>query len=349
MLLFGWIILVTCLFDSLTTLSLVNVGALFPDKFRTDSARRRATGWSTPLSMIALPIATIVAPILLAIGGGLQDPSAYVLMIWVCIGIIAPVSILFLPGMVENKEMIDRYYVAKEKPQGFIPTLKSTLKQKSFAAYLVLFFGFQIVTGSLTASIPYAVNFVLQGSELDIILLFAAFLIGAIVSVPIWILISKRVQNNKKMAVIGGICLTFGTLLTAFYIGIIDSMIYQAILGFTMGNFWALTAVWFADVLDERVVLTRSDVRGAVVGVQSFFSRLSRAVQIGIFAAVHILTGFVEGAPTQSPLAQLGIRLHMSIIPSIFLAICMIIYWKFYPLTNDKIMENKVKLKELGF
>ncbi|MHA1235498.1 MAG: hypothetical protein ACTSQL_10485 [Promethearchaeota archaeon] len=39
----------------------------------------------------------------------------------------------------------------------------------------------------------------------------------------------------------------------------------------------------------------------------------------------------------------------MSAIPAIVLLITVIIYWKFYPITPEVWMENKKKLKELGF
>ncbi|MHA1659053.1 MAG: MFS transporter [Promethearchaeota archaeon] len=350
--LFVWIIFTTCLFDSLTTLCFVNVDALFPDKFRNDSARRKARGWGTPLSMLALPVANIVPPILLGVFGGMNSQASYVSMVWIIISMILPISILCLPGMRENKELIDRYYISEKKPGSFIEALKSTLKQKSFVYYIILFFGFMIVTGSLTASIPYAANFVLLGTgspELDMILLFALFLNGALISVPFWIWFAKKNKNNKQTAVIGGILLVMGSFLTTFYIGVIDSMIYMFILGFTMGNLWVLTTIYFSDVLDERVVLTHSDVRGATVGVVGFLSRLSRGAQISIFALIHILTGFVEGSTTQPPLAQFGIRLHMSVIPAIILLICTIIFWKKYPLTPEKTLEIKKQLKELGF
>ena len=125
----------------------------------------------------------------------------------------------------------------------------------------------------------------------------------------------------------------------------------MTILGFTMGNFWTLFTIYFSDVLDERVVLTKSPNRGTTVGVAAFLSRFARAAQIGIFYLVHVLTGFVEGAlpHTQSLDAQFGIRLHMGFIPAVVLAICVLIYWKFYPITPQIWMENKKKLKELGF
>ena len=359
---FFWIVFTTVLFDSLYTLCFVNIEALFPDKFRTDKARRRARGWGTPLSMLALPVASIVPPIILGLFGGIAEQAAYPPMIWLIIFTIIPVSLIFLPGMRENKEMIERYYISKEKPEGFITALKSTLKQKSFVYYIVLFFGFQVVTGSLTASIPYAVTFVLPPSpftkEVDMILIFAFFLNGAIFSVPFWVWVAKKIKNNKKTALIGGVCLIIGSFSTTFYTNVFDSMIYMFILGFSMGNFWALMTIYFSDVLDERVILTKSPNRGTTVGVSAFFSRFARAAQIGIFAIVHILTGFVEGAEDYAELAALspsvdlaliGIRLHMSVIPAIILVICTLIYWKYYPITPKIWMENKQKLKELGF
>ena len=350
---FGWLVFTTCLFDSLTTLCFINVTALFPDKFRTDKARRRAQGWGTPLSILALPVANIVPPALLLLFGGDSVQAAYVPMIWLIVATIAPISLLLLPGMRENKETIERYYISKEKPPGFISALKSSIKQKSFVYYVILNFGFQVVIGSLTASIPYAVNFVLPSdpfpSEVNTIILFATFLNAAIISVPFWIWVAKRVQNNRKMAIMGGFLLTGGTLLTAFYLNIFDSMIYQTILGFTMGNFWALMTIYFSDVLDERVILTKSPNRGATVGISAFFSRLSRAAQIGIFTFVHLITGFNETTVTQTPSAQFGIRLHMSVFPALILLICTLIYMWNYPITPQVWMENKKKLKELGF
>ena len=115
-----------------------------------------------------------------------------------------------------------------------------------------------------------------------------------------------------------------------------------------MGNLWVLIPVYFSDVLDERIVLTRSDVRGTTVGVQNFFTRLSRGAQIAIFAIVHILTGFVEGAQTQSELAKIGVRFHMTVIPAIILAICTLVYWKYYPLTPEETFKIQTQLKELG-
>jgi Na+/melibiose symporter-like transporter len=68
-----------------------------------------------------------------------------------------------------------------------------------------------------------------------------------------------------------------------------------------------------------------------------------------MFTIVHIVTGFnpVPGA-TQTPLAILGIRLHMAILPALFFAVVVLIFWKFWPLTTERVQEVKEKLLELG-
>ncbi|MFX0001239.1 MAG: MFS transporter [Candidatus Hodarchaeota archaeon] len=342
---FGWVVLMTCLFDSLTSLAFVNIDSLFYDKFRTGEAMRKARGWGTPLSMLALPVASIIPPLLISYAVA----STYIFMAWIFVAIAATIVIILLPGMYENTELKERYYIGEYRRPQFISELKLSLKQKSFITYIILFFGFQIVTGSLTGTVPYAAEFLLGGPEWWMILLFAPFLQFAIFGVPFWIWFAKRTKNNKKTAVIGGIVLCISAFITPLFTGLIDSMIYMSILGFMMANFWALMTIYFSEVLQERMVMTRSPIRGTAVGVQAFFSRLSRAVQLGIFAIVHILTGYVEGSSTQTELAKIGIRLHMGIIPAIILAICVLIFHLKHPLTPEVMQGIQRQLKEAGF
>ena len=63
---------------------------------------------------------------------------------------------------------------------------------------------------------------------------------------------------------------------------------------------------------------------------------------------MHELTGFVEGAETQSESAIWGIRLTMSVIPVFFLLVGTLIFWKLYDITPEKSNIIKAKLKELN-
>jgi Na+/melibiose symporter-like transporter len=57
----------------------------------------------------------------------------------------------------------------------------------------------------------------------------------------------------------------------------------------------------------------------------------------------------LAGAVSDINLVIWGIRLLSGIIPLCVMLIGILIFWKFYPLTQDKVKENKKKLIELGF
>jgi len=112
-----------------------------------------------------------------------------------------------------------------------------------------------------------------------------------------------------------------------------------------------------ADVLDDIAVRTGKRQQGIYYGFQAFFIRLGYANIAITIAIVHILTGFVGGAPSRAELiarsptpelALFGIRIHAAIVPAILILITIIIFWRFYKLTPDKVAANKAKLEELG-
>ncbi|MHA1688915.1 MAG: MFS transporter [Promethearchaeota archaeon] len=214
------------------------------------------------------------------------------------------------------------------------------------------------MTQFLTGSIVYSVNFILRSSEYFLIVLFTSFLTGGIISIPFWLWLAKRLKNNRKSIIIGAINLIIATFIITFHYNESSSIIFNFILGFAMRNLWTLLGLIFADIMDERMVITKKDQRGATVGVSSFFSRLARGVQVATFVIVHQLTGFIEGATSYEELAALspipelaliGIRLHIGVIPCIILSICTLIFWKIYDLTPEKSSEIKMKMKEIGF
>ena len=99
-----------------------------------------------------------------------------------------------------------------------------------------------------------------------------------------------------------------------------------------------------------------------LLGVATLLSRLVATIDEGIMALVHGVTGFPAGAQDYDGLVILvnaaggdinfvliGIRLLFGIIPSIVLIIGTLIFWKYFPLTQDKVLENKRILEELGF
>jgi Na+/melibiose symporter-like transporter len=45
----------------------------------------------------------------------------------------------------------------------------------------------------------------------------------------------------------------------------------------------------------------------------------------------------------------IGIRLIQGVIPALVLLVGVLVIWKFFPLTQEKLLSNKAKMEELGF
>ena len=118
--------------------------------------------------------------------------------------------------------------------------------------------------------------------------------------------------------------------------------------GMAQGGYWYLIFPVLADVVDDSIALTGERREGIYTGFQQFFGRIGIMIQALTFALAHELTGYVEGAATQTPLAIWGIRVHLALAPMLFILFGTLIFWKYYHLTPSKVRENKIKIKDLG-
>jgi Na+/melibiose symporter-like transporter len=66
-----------------------------------------------------------------------------------------------------------------------------------------------------------------------------------------------------------------------------------------------------------------------------------------MFTIIHKTTGFVENAEIQSELAQWGIRFTLALIPLVCTLLTLLIFWKIYDLTPERVDSIKARLKEL--
>ena len=176
-----------------------------------------------------------------------------------------------------------------------------------------------------------------------------AYLIVSLITIPIWIKVAQKVNNNKKMITIGSIVMALMTLLIMFVNSLIMLIIVVALIGLGGGIFFVMQDVINADVIDEAVVLDGERREGTYFGIKFFIGRFSNVFVFVAIAVVHIVTGFNPVIENQTPLALLGIKVHMSLIPGIALLIGALIFWKWYDLSTEKTYQIKAKIKELKF
>lgn len=353
---FGWLIMSFIIFDTFVTILDVNISTLRADKFRSDAQRRRYSKFFGPVDMIAMAIGTMLPPMFLLLG---DTRDSYVLMavIMAIIGIIC--GILLLPGAREDKTIIDRYYSKEYERMSFFTGMKEVVKQKSFMAFYASYTTFGIATTLMTAMGLYLVTFIFAAGEDIFIMLMATFLIGAMISVFIWHKYLKKINNTKRVYTIGGFILCAALIPLSFFVTIIDLIIFFFIAGLAMGCIWTLgVPVVLSDVQDDYVVRTGKNQKGMLLGTWALIGRFTSFFDELIILIVFTITMFPAGIDTLQglidygadiALIQWGLRFLIGIIPMCVLLIGVLIFWKFYPLSPDKVAENKAKLEELGF
>lgn len=357
-LIFSWYLGTICLYDTFNTLYDVNVLSIYPDKFPGLNERRTVQGYGTILGIIGLVLAAIIPPMFITTGVAITYRNSA--LVTLVVGLVLFLAVI--PGIWENKRLKEIYEqrkqtIGEEKVESFFKTTKTALSDRRFMMKVIFFFGYQISGVMIQTSGFYITTYLLDSPATVITLLLGAMLIGALISVPIWTFLSKRINNNKKLGLISGWVLFFTFIPMIFVSGIELWMISLLLFGIGIGGSWFIDPPMMGDVLDHLAVKTGKRQYAIYYGFQAFFIRFGHTFIVLTIALTHIFTGFVEGAtdlatllalsPTPE-LAIFGIRIHSAIVPAIFVLITIILFWKFYDLTPEKVAQNKEKLKDLG-
>ena len=353
---FWWLVLSLVLLDTFGTLVGVNITALRPDKFRSEDERRVLSGYFGLFDMIALSMGMLIPPLFLGLGTGRES---YAIMGGMVAFIALISAVLCLPGSREEKLVIDRYYSTEYERMSFLKGLKEAIFNKPFVVFMIALTAFNIATTIMTSNVVYLTTFVLRASPDTITLIFAIFLTGALISIPFWLWYLKKIKNNKKVLTVGGFVMCAALVPMTFFQTLIDLLIIVFILGVSMGSMWIyFYTVILANVADDYVVKTKKNQKAILIGVTFLVSRLGATMDELLISLVHDLTGFIPGYDTYEALAAVvanmepvlwGIRFLTGVIPALILLIGTLIFWKFYPLTQDLVIKNKAELEKLGF
>ncbi len=353
-----WLILSLFLYDLFITLVDIHVSILRADKFRTEIERRKYAGAWAFFDMIAQVLGMMLPPLLLFFG--LENPLSYTVMATIMALIMITFGFAFLPGAREDKIIIDRYFSRDYERLHVFRGLLLVLKQKSFLTFYAAYIAFLCATTIMTGMVVYLTTFILRSEDTDVMtVFFALFLVGALISIPIWLKILKKMNNNKKTYLIGSFILCGLIIPLAFFQTPIDLGIFMFTMGFGTGCVWTIgMPVLYSNVQDDFVVRTGKQQKGILVGTWAVIGLATSFIDELLITLVFTLTGFDPGLSTYAELVAsganvdlviLGIRLLLGIIPMLVLLTGTLIFWKFYPLSQDKVIENKAKLNELGF
>jgi GPH family glycoside/pentoside/hexuronide:cation symporter len=353
---FTWLLLMLLLNELFVTLSDVHTNMLRADKFRTEYERKKYSGFFGSFDMIAMALGSAVPPLLV-----FGAESIYYTIMAAIIAVVALVcAILFVVnGAREDKIIIDRYYSSDYEEINYFKGIWGVLKQKSFVGFWFSAAGWGIATTMMTSMIAFVTTFVLKESEEVMFVLLALFIVGALISVPLWLRVLKRIGDPRRIYIIGSACMCIALIPLTFFTTTIDLAIFMFLVGMSMGCVWTLQIpVIFSHVQDDFVIRTGKNQKGILIGTWAVLGLFTAFIDELIFMIVFAITGFDSGLQTYTELelsganvvsVQWGIKFLVGVIPMILMALGTFLFWRIYPLTQEKVLENKAKLKEIGF
>ncbi len=353
-----WLLLSLFVFDLFITLVDIHVAILRADKFRTEEERRKYAGHWGFFDMIAQVLGMMIPPLLLFFG---QTIISYAIMATIIAFIAIIFGIIFvIKGAREDKIIIDRYYSREYERIHVFRGVLLVIKQRSFMALYGSYVLWLVASTIAIGMVAYLVTFILQSNDPDAMIpFFALFLLGSLISIPFWLKLLKRINNHKKLYVIGSLILVVCYSLLTFFQTDIDLMIIMFLVGFANGCVWTIgMPVLYSNVQDDFVVRQGKNQKGILVGTWAVISLITAFIDEALITTVFTITGFEAGLENYAALVAsgadvgsvlLGIRLLLGLIPALVILVGTLIFWKFYPLTQEKVLENKAKLLELGF
>jgi len=260
--------------------------------------------------------------------------------------------------------MIDRHYSPDSvKRMNFFKAFKEAIKTKSFMVWLIFGICNGIWISLVVTNMLFITTFVLDVGGDMFLIIMALNLLGTLISIPIWLRYIRKKKNNKKAIVIAGFMTVAATLPLTFFTGLIDIMIFGFILGLVQGglNSFIYTIVG-PSVTEDVMVKMGKNQKGVLLGISAMLFRFVAFIDEVIVAVVHETTGFIPKQKTYADmlsavnaaggdieLVLIGIRLLQGVIPALFLLVGVLILWKFFPITQEKLLSNKAKMEELGF
>ena len=211
--------------------------------------------------------------------------------------------------------------------------LKTAWGNKPFRLVVLAHMGFQIGVGAVLVSTAYFSRQVLHVSDVWLGSFYLAKSVGNLVSVPLWLWLSRRF--DKKAAYMVSL-VSYGLFNLSWILGptvqplalVLGRMF---LIGVGMGGCVLLSSSVITDVIRYEALRTGLRQEGIFAGVVSFVDKAFQAAGVALVGFVLSFTGYVASAhgvqARQPPSAIAGVYIGFSLTPAVAAALCILAMW----------------------
>jgi len=347
---FIYFLVIICLFDTFYTMFSLNNISLFPEIFQNLEDRAKAQMIRQIVTVFCLIFAFILPTFLIPDMNKPDLATEVYLTEYITAGIIiailmAIVGVIFIKfGIRERVEFSED---AKTSPP-FFKSLKFSLKNKSFRAYVIYGLATWYVFGMLPTIVPLFGRFVLGIEEFAFelgLLLGVAFLSAAIFTV-LWRYVAVK-TGVKRAAMISAATFIITLFPLMFISDIIMAYVAFFILGIGLSGAITFNDLLISAIVDDDELTTGVRREGGYYGINALvirFSTIFVMVTIGIVFTNVGWAVFTEDVDLN--IVEFGLRSLMCIFPAIALGIGIISMSRF-PITKEKYEQLKIDVEKL--
>ncbi|MEM1233536.1 MAG: MFS transporter [Pseudomonadota bacterium] len=229
-----------------------------------------------------------------------------------------------------------------EKPSSVSPSrmLAFVFGNRPFIVLVVLYGIMTMSIAQITAGMPFAAKYLVSdgagspagtvGGGLPILtLLFAPFVIGAMISQPLWATISIRA--SKLTAILSGVvfyCIVLFGLWLALPSSSLPVMVALMLAaGIANGAYQAVPWAMYPDLMDVTRAETGEAIEGAFSAVWLFGQKVANALAPAVLGAIIAARGWqetTEGVVDQTPEALSALEGAMTIVPIAIFVVAII-------------------------
>ncbi|XP_077867935.1 sodium-dependent lysophosphatidylcholine symporter 1-like [Saccoglossus kowalevskii] len=272
-----------------------------------------------------------------------QDPTEMAYL--VAAAVLAGIFLLCCAVVtVFTKEMKDDAVEKPDATETFCTGLKSVLTYGPYIKLLLCFLctslALQIIQGNLALYFVHALNY--DNFQLALIVI----LVTALLCLPLWQLLAKRL--GKKTALAIGLIINLPFCSSLFFIPGKPLIIFimSFLVGTTGSSLYLLPWSMIPDVIDDYTVKTGSRKEAIFYSFYVFFTKFAVGLALGFSTLILEFAGYQTGACEQPESVGYALRLLVSAAPVALILIGLLFLWC-YPITELKRNETRTKLAEI--
>ncbi len=305
---------VSILFDLAFTVTVLNVGALFPEMYPMKSDRSYVSALQQIFGILGMIVGVAFAKSMgQVLGWGVMGT------LFASIGAISLYVSLY--GSFENSKY-------RETSLQFKEALVKTLKNRRFVFYVSASLVIQLITTMFVSLSSFYTKYVVVLSAFQNAMFLGAVFIVAIPMSFVWAKVS--IQKTAIHAMLLATSL-YGVIALLFLVDDSPTMVIAtgALLGIPVAGFLVLLNVLLAEIIDDDSIFTGKRREGMYLGMNGFIIRLGVSLQYAIMAVFFAVSHFDPNRVHQSMAVLVDLRILIGGLPLLLLLGAILLLNKF--------------------